>query len=75
MKVQDRIEEIIIDSDLYQTFIGEHADYSFMEKKLATAILKECIHVSELPKEKELNYEDIYKRRLYKMYRFKNETR
>lgn len=32
------IEKIIIDSDLYQTFIGQNVDYSSVEKKLASAI-------------------------------------
>ena len=43
----ERLIEIIINSDLYQTFIGQNVDYSSTEKKLAQAILKEYISLDE----------------------------
>ena len=36
---KEEIEEIIINSDLYQNFISEYVDYSGTEKRLAQAII------------------------------------
>lgn len=40
---KERLRQLIVDSDLYQTFIGQNVDYSSVEKKLAHAITQSKI--------------------------------